>query len=132
MPDGDSSQSAVRVLIVEDDAGARDALASFLSDHGFENRAVGSAGDALRCAADFEPDILVSDWELAGERTGADLARELQSARHVPVLFITGNSLHALRAITDDLRVIHYLRKPVSLQRLVRLLREVELTAQPC
>ncbi len=116
--------SDTRVLIVEDDATARETLADYLTDCGYAVEAAASASEALGIAERFQPELLLSDWDLGGSRTGIDVARELQAEQGVKVIFISGNPLHQLRNATRDLDVVRYLRKPVSLNRLTRLIRE--------
>ncbi len=115
-------QAETRILIVEDDPASREVLADWLAGHGHAVRAAGTASEALDAARDFHPDVLLSDWDLGGERNGVDVARTLQSEHDLNVIFISGNPLHLLRQASRDLRVIRYLRKPVSLERLNRLI----------
>jgi CheY-like chemotaxis protein len=51
----------VRVLVVEDDANAREVLVVMLQTFGAEVKAAGSVAEAMTIFGEFEPDILVSD-----------------------------------------------------------------------
>ncbi len=121
-------QSAARVLVVEDNATARSALKEFLDFSGYEVACAGTAAEATEIAADFHPDILVSDWDLGDTRDGVDVARQLQSENDVQVIFVTGNSLNQLRRSANDIEVFRFLRKPVSLSRLAQLIGEIPTT----
>jgi CheY-like chemotaxis protein len=57
----------VRVLIVDDQADARELFELVLTQHGAEVLTVASADAALRAIAPFEPHILVSDISMPGD-----------------------------------------------------------------
>jgi DNA-binding response OmpR family regulator len=109
-----------RVLIVEDEAGVRDALARGLARHGFDTTAVEAASDALRSD---DHDIALIDLGLP-DRDGVELCRELRS-RHPerPIIVVTGRHdeldvVDALDAGADD-----YVTKPFSLAVLTARIR---------
>jgi len=122
MSDSSPQEDATRVLVLEDDTFTREALSAYLDDCGYQVRSAATATDALAIADHFEPAVLLSDWDLGGERTGVDVARQLQSRHDLKVVFISGKPLHRLREAAADLDVLRYLRKPISLARLARLL----------
>ncbi len=115
-------QEPIKILVVEDDPTTREAMTTYLEVRGFDVRSADSAAAALDIAEDFEPHILLSDWDLGGKRTGVDVARELQADLDTRVIFISGNPLHQLREASRDVDVLRYLRKPISLDRLTRLI----------
>lgn len=106
-----------RVLLVEDDADARDALALLLASQGYELETAADAADAIAKAHAFDPDVLICDWLLPG-MDGAAVARIIQHAKEIPVIFVTAHSLPDLRNHTKDLRVHAYLAKPIDVGRL--------------
>lgn len=111
-----------RVLIVEDDPDAREALEELLANRGFETASAGDAEAAISTAVDFRPDVLLCDWRLPGERDGISVARALQTERDIPVIFYTAHSVAELRAHTRDLPVLAYLPKPIDVGRLTAAL----------
>ena len=120
------SNARPRVLIVEDDAGVRQALERGLT-RGFETTAVASAAEALRVD---DHDIALIDLGLP-DRDGVELCRELR-ARHPerPIVVVTGRCdeldvVDALEAGADD-----YVTKPFSLAVLTaRVRRHLDRTA---
>jgi signal transduction histidine kinase/CheY-like chemotaxis protein len=68
----------VKVLLVDDGADVREAVAGVLRDHGADVTTVASAEEALRALALGAPDVLLSEVELAGE-TGLSLLRKVRS-----------------------------------------------------
>lgn len=86
-----------RVLIVEDEA-----LVAFDNEHvltaaGFEVQAtVDTAEDAI-AALSGETDLVVLDINISGEGSGIDVAKAA-SAKHIPVVFVTGACPHHAKA----------------------------------
>ena len=106
-----------RVLLVEDDGDARDALALLLSSQGYVLETAPDGDTAISKAPQFRPDVLICDWRLPGI-DGVDVARIIQSDSGVPVIFLTAHSLPDLRSRTKDLRVHAYLAKPIDVVKL--------------
>jgi len=115
-----------RVLVVEDDPDAREALDLFLSTSGYETATAGDGDAAVETAAIFRPDVLLCDWRLQGLRDGVSVARALQTSRDVPVIFFTAHSISELRSITKGLRVLAYLPKPIDINRLTAALTALD------
>lgn len=106
-----------RVLLVEDDADARDALALLLTSQGYVLETAADGDSAISKASAFHPDVLICDWRLPGIN-GDEVARTIQTTSGVPVIFLTAHSLPDLRNRTKDLKVHAYLSKPVDVLRL--------------
>jgi CheY-like chemotaxis protein len=67
-----------RVLLVEDDADAREVTVAGLEKAGFELRAVGTARDALSLLDEWVPDVIISDIGMPGV-DGYEFMRMLRS-----------------------------------------------------
>jgi two-component system response regulator MprA len=106
-----------RVLVVEDDDDARDALALILASQGYELETAGDGHDAVAKARAFHPDVLICDWRLPG-MDGVAVAHAIQRMGVIPVIFVTAHSVPDLRHRTKDLRVHAYLPKPIDVGRL--------------
>ena len=59
--------AGVRVLVVEDDAGASELLLRVLQVAGAEARAVPNSAEALRALEEWKPDLILSDLAMGGE-----------------------------------------------------------------
>jgi DNA-binding response OmpR family regulator len=114
-----------RVLIVEDEPSASEASRLFLSRRGFEVETAANADEAIQLAMQYKPDVVVCDWQLGGGKTGVDVARELQSKNGVTVIFVTAYPLDELRDATTDIRVLRYMRKPISLTTLAETIESI-------
>lgn len=109
-----------KVLIVEDNAVISFAMREVLSQAGFD--VVGTAatvGEALRVAAETQPDIAIMDVRLAGRRDGIEGALLLRQGSGLPVLFLTGQDDVVTRVRAAAAQPAAYLLKPVSGERLV-------------
>lgn len=83
----------VRVLLVEDDADAREVLGLLLEIAGAKVEAVGSVRGALRAFDGFRPDVLVSDVGMPDD-DGYALIRHVRAREvdggHIPAIALTG------------------------------------------
>lgn len=83
---------SLTVLVVEDDPETAEMLVDCLTDAG--HRVVGplSDADAAQASAGLHAvDVALLDINLAGPRSGVDLARALKKAWGAPVLFLSGD-----------------------------------------
>lgn len=108
-----------RVLIVEDEASAREASERYLGFVGHEVKTAANASEAFAQAKEHTPEIAICDWRLGGGPDGTAVARELQDRYGTSIIFITAHPLDELRDVTEDIRVTRYLRKPVQLPQLI-------------
>ncbi len=113
----------LRVLVVDDEADARDWIARVLADSGAEVRATSSADEALRCLRSFRPQVLVSDIGMPG-RDGYALIREIRmlpdaATSAMPALALTAfaRAEDGIRALTAGFQL--HLGKPVDEARLL-------------
>ena len=117
--------SALRVMIVDDEALARSRLRSLVADLQVPAVEVaaevvaeaGSAAEALHLLAHAPVDVLLLDIHMPGQ-DGLALARRLreQAPGGPVVVFVTAHAEHALQAFEID--AVDYLTKPVRRARL--------------
>ena len=84
----------LKVLVVDDDADARESVSLALAQCGARTAAVGSAREAFLMLGDFKPDVLVSDIDMPDE-DGCSFIRRVRSLRQhglgdVPAIALTG------------------------------------------
>ena len=107
-----------RVLLVEDEADAREYVEQLLRGEGAEVRSAGSADAALAALAEFTPDVLLCDLGMPG-RDGLWLVAEVR--RRLPALPTVALTAYARREDVDRARAAgfdRYLVKPVDPERL--------------
>jgi len=127
----------VKVLIVDDEAPARERLAQLVDDIG-SHQVVGGARngeEALAQVAALRPDVVLMDIRMPGMDGLEAAARLTEGAAPPAVIFVTAYGEHALDAF--DARGVDYLLKPVRLVRLEQALEKAgrfmagALTAHP-
>jgi PAS domain S-box-containing protein len=128
MPDEEierADSGAHRVLLVEDDAGVRNAMRMLLRMEGYRIVAAASAAEALEeLRGDDNFDLVISDYHLEQSRTGTEViaaARERLGAG-LKAILVTGDTSSAIRELTNDanLRIIS---KPINAEELLRLVK---------
>lgn len=121
----EQSSEKIRVLIIEDEASAREASRRYLEFMGFIVETAASASEAESTAADFRPQVVVCDWRLAGARDGIDVARSMKTSYDARIIFVTAYPLDELKDRTADMGVNRYLRKPISLTALADTINDL-------
>lgn len=106
-----SSVGPARILLVEDDADARQLFATALSLRGYEVACATTAEEASDLLRRERFDLLVTDWDLPG-KSGAVLAAEESAAGHIPKTAVVVVTAHPEPSGVEDLPVVP---KPVEL-----------------
>lgn len=123
-----------RVLIVEDEADLREAMAEYLARNGLLVRAAPHAAAARAALAEAPCDIVLLDLHMPGE-DGLSLARFLRTQPACPgIIMVTAASDLADRVVGLELGADDYLGKPFALRELlarVRALARRLLDARP-
>jgi two-component system OmpR family response regulator len=115
--------SAVRVLVVDDEATLSELLSMALRYEGWDVRTAADGSSAVRSAREFRPDAVVLDVMLP-DFDGIEVLRRMRAeSPEVPVLFLTAKDavedrVAGLTAGGDD-----YVTKPFSVEELVARLR---------
>ena len=124
-------QSMIRVLIVDDEPGARRRLERLLSQEA-DVEVVAQAGSgrkAMEAIGTLKPDLVFLDVQMPG-MTGIDVVREVGSRRMPAVIFVTAYDQYAVKAF--DLAALDYLLKPFDDERFEQALtRAREHLARP-
>src|SRR3712207_1789276 len=115
----------LRILVVDDYAAAADVVAETLRLNGHEARVAYDGPSALRAVADFRPEVVLLDLEVAGGPDGSEAARRLgqeaggQDAR---VIGCTGTPQGECGPRASQAGFDLLLRKPLPFDRLEALL----------
>src|SRR5437763_10467975 len=121
---GDSTPKSPRVLIVDDDAGQRSLLDSFLKSQGFDTVPVASGERALEVLRGGDFNIMISDVRMPGISGLETLRRARQQHAVLPVLLVTAYAdiREAVGAMRDG--AVNYLSKPIDLDELLASVRQ--------
>jgi DNA-binding NtrC family response regulator len=125
-----SSPPSPRVLIVDDDAGQRSLLDSFLRSQGFETVLADSGERALELLPAGKFSMMISDVRMPG-LTGLETLRRVRPQfPSLPVLLVTAYAdiRDAVEAMRDG--ALNYLAKPIDLDELLATVRQATGLAQ--
>ena len=119
----DTSHTAERVLIVEDDPATRSGLTELVRAWGFTAEEAADGAEALEKVTAFRPSIVVTDLVMP-RMSGRELTEQIHlRLPGVPILCTSGFE----RRTTDEDEA--YLAKPFTSQELLRHVKRMLLTA---
>jgi len=119
--------AALKVMIVDDEAPARNRLRELLADCAAEQpfEITGEAAngvEALKKMASSRPDVILLDIRMP-EMDGIEFAQHVQKSPSPPaIIFTTAYDNHALQAF--EVNAIDYLLKPIRAERLLSALKK--------
>jgi CheY-like chemotaxis protein len=123
-PSEGSKGDMPRILIVDDDVAAADALAALVQSLGYgDARVAHTAATALALAVEFVPTVLLVDLDLP-DMTGYDVARHLSQhpqLQNLRLIALTTSSEHPGRELAREAGIERYLIKPVGSADLAEL-----------
>jgi len=113
-----------RILIVDDDAGQRSLLDSFLRSQGFDTVPVASGEQALEVLRTQAISMMISDVRMPGISGLETLRRARQQHTVLPILLVTAYAdiRDAVGAMRDG--ALNYLTKPIDLDELLVSVRQ--------
>ncbi|HEV2845251.1 MAG TPA: response regulator, partial [Thermoanaerobaculia bacterium] len=115
---------AARILLVEDNLDAAEALGELLRMWGHDVHIAHDGASALRTAQEVRPDVLLLDIGLPG-MDGYEVARRLRATpgfEETRLIALTGYGQEADRQRASQAGFDHHLVKPVALERLREIL----------
>ncbi len=115
---------ATRILIVDDDPGIRNLIASFLEKHGFK---ADTASDPVEMRASLQTnsyDLIVLDVMMPGE-DGLSALRRLQKGNGPPVIMLSAVGTDVDRIVGLEMGAEDYLPKPCNPRELLARIRTV-------
>src|SRR5690242_16270801 len=119
------------IIIVDDEAPAREMVGDYLKMHGF-TVTLCDGGKSLRGAieAGATPDLVVLDLNMP-EEDGLSIIRDLKGRTNVPVIMLTATASPIDRVVGLELGADDYIAKPCELRELMARIRSVLRRAGP-
>ncbi|HKH00881.1 MAG TPA: response regulator [Bradyrhizobium sp.] len=118
------------IVIVDDEAPARDMVGDYLKMHGFIVTLC-DGGNSLRAAIETSvPDLVVLDLNMP-EEDGLSIIRDLKSRINVPVIMLTATASPIDRVVGLELGADDYIAKPCELRELMARIRSVLRRSSP-
>ena len=119
----------LRVLVVDDNRDAADALHMLIEGHGHTARVTYSGADAVRAADEFAPDIVLCDLGLPG-MDGYEVARQLRARPahgSTTLVAVTGWGSDGDKRKSSDAGFNHHLVKPIDFDEVETILSQLQL-----
>jgi two-component system KDP operon response regulator KdpE len=116
------SESAIRVLVVDDEPQILRFLRTSLTANGFTVIEATTAAEALRHAAADAPDVIVLDLGLP-DMDGKEVIRALREWSETPVIVLSARAREAEKIEALDLGADDYVNKPFGIGELMARLR---------
>jgi DNA-binding response OmpR family regulator len=119
-----TSVARERILVVDDEAGIRELVSSYLRSEGFEVDEAVDGEDALARFSQHAHDLIVLDLRLPGIG-GLDVLRQIRRTSAVYVIVLTARADETDKLIGLELGADDYVTKPFSPRELVARVRAV-------
>lgn len=113
-----------RVLVIDDEAGLRRMVASYLTSDGFEVAEADSGSDGLRLFREKTPDLVLLDVVMPGT-DGFEVLRVIRAESDVPVIMLTARAEEVDRVVGLTVGADDYVTKPFSPRELSARIRAV-------
>jgi CheY-like chemotaxis protein len=114
------------IMVVEDEGVVSIDIQNMLRNAGYEIAAVAFRGeDAVKKAAESNPDLVLMDIGLKGELDGIEAARKIRDNLQIPVVFLTGFADEATMARAQEVNPSGFIIKPISEEELKNTLDEI-------
>ena len=111
----------IMVMVVEDEVIISMTIQTSLRALGFEvSSAVTSGEEAVKCAQEDRPDLILMDIKLKGEMSGIEAARRIQGKHKVPIIFLSAYSKEMVGALSCG-----FLPKPFQEYELAEAIEEL-------
>ena len=118
------------IVIVDDEAPARDMVGDYLKMHGF-TVTLCDGGKTLRAELErSSPDLVVLDLNMP-EEDGLSIIRDLKSRTNIPVIMLTATASPIDRVVGLEIGADDYLAKPCELRELMARIRSVLRRSAP-
>lgn len=116
------SETANKILVVDDEAQITRVLRTSLRAHRYEIRTAADGVSALDTFHDWKPDLIITDLQMP-EMNGIELCREIRKISNIPIIVLSvkgeeKTKVEALDAGADD-----YITKPFGIEELLARVR---------
>ena len=112
------------IIVVDDEAAAREMVGDYLKMHGFQVTLCDGGGSLRRVIAVRPPDLVVLDLNMP-EEDGLSIVRDLKARSSVPIIMLTATASPIDRVVGLELGADDYIPKPCELRELVARIRSV-------
>jgi two-component system, OmpR family, response regulator RegX3 len=112
-----------RILIADDEASVREAIAYSLNQEGFDVEVAEDGDDAdAKLQGEVHFDLLILDIMMPG-KSGLDLCRDVRARSPVPIILLTAKDAEVDKVVGLEVGADDYVTKPFSVRELIGRVR---------
>jgi len=112
-----------RILIADDEASVREAIAYSLNQEGFEVELAEDGDDAdSKLQGEIDFDLLILDIMMPG-KSGLDVCRDVRARSPVPIILLTAKDAEVDKVVGLEVGADDYVTKPFSVRELIGRVR---------
>ncbi len=114
-----------RVLVVDDDARARDAVALLRAEEGYDATVAADGEEASGLLASWHPDLVLTDLNMP-RLDGRELLRRVHTVLPgTPVIVVSGRGAHEGRAAVEGMGIAGFFAKPLQVDALLARIHDL-------
>jgi len=114
-----------RVLVVDDDAHSRDAVAQILGEEGYDAAVASDGEEACSLLASWRPDLVLTDLHMP-RLDGRGLLQRVHSVLPgTPVIILSARGVAEAGRLTEGMGAAGFLAKPVRVDDLLARIRDL-------
>lgn len=112
------------MLIVEDEQLVSHLLENYVKESGCCSvvGSVDNGDDALKIVQECNPDVVLMDVRIEGEKDGIETANLISKNNKIPIIYTSGNSDEKTMERARKTNMLDFLVKPINKEQLMRLL----------
>lgn len=115
-----------KILIVEDEIILAMDVQGSLEQEGYKVTGIADSAEKAMAKIDqVKPDLVIMDVKIMGKVDGIETGREIINNHSIPIIFITGNVNDLTLKKIEEMRPAGLLSKPIMMDDLISLVREV-------
>ena len=114
----------IKILVVEDEAFARETIVDYLNIKGYENISIASRGqEALDKISEEKPDFIFLDIQLADKIDGMEVLRQARSLSPLSKCIMMSAYKDEFGPKAEELGAYYFLKKPIrNLDKIIKLI----------
>ena len=123
-PPAQAMDGTAEIIVVDDEAELREAVAAYLARNSLSVRGAGNGAELRQALAERPADAVILDIALPGE-DGLSIARALRAQSDIGIVMLTASSEVVDRVVGLEVGADDYVSKPFDLRELLARLRAV-------
>lgn len=114
-----------KILVLDDRPAICDLIQMRLAEEGHEVRTAYAGEQAIDLGYLFEPDLLITDWDLKGEYDGLEVCEAIHHANSkTKMILMSGNPMHELESRLERQCLFSMLEKPFCVDKMIDLVNQ--------